>query len=111
MLGIGCPDRHALPRIIPIKSADHELRSPPARAGSFIGASRPLSLRARIGSSCPIAAVRIRSEDCWGESEAVIRSGRPPKASLARYGRYRLSSPSWFPLLVHNDNAILQAVA
>jgi hypothetical protein len=42
MLGIGCPDRHALPRITPIKSADQELRSPPARAGSFFGASRPL---------------------------------------------------------------------
>jgi hypothetical protein len=38
MLGIGCPDRHALPRITPIKCADRELCSPP-RAGSFIGAS------------------------------------------------------------------------
>jgi hypothetical protein len=30
MLGIGCPDRHALPRITPIKCADRELCSPPA---------------------------------------------------------------------------------
>ena len=42
-------------------------------------------------SSCPIAAVHIRSEDCWGDSEAVIRSGHAPKASLARYGRYHLN--------------------
>jgi hypothetical protein len=44
MLGIGFPDRHALPRITPIKCTDRELRSPPERAGSFIGATRsPLS--------------------------------------------------------------------
>jgi hypothetical protein len=39
MLGIGFPDRHALPRITPIKCADLALRSPPAREGSFFGAS------------------------------------------------------------------------
>ena len=42
MLGIGCPDRHALLRVTSIKCTDRELRSPPARAGSFFGASRPL---------------------------------------------------------------------
>jgi hypothetical protein len=42
MLGIGDPDRHALPRITPIKCADRALRSPPARAGSFLGASASL---------------------------------------------------------------------
>ena len=41
MLGIGFPDRHALPRINPIKSADPQRRSPPARAGSFYGATSP----------------------------------------------------------------------
>src|SRR6516225_460683 len=35
MLGIGCPDRHALPHITPKKCTDRERRSPPARAGSF----------------------------------------------------------------------------
>ncbi len=35
MLGIGCPDRHALLRVTSIKCTDRELRSPPARAGSF----------------------------------------------------------------------------
>src|SRR6516162_4835421 len=35
MLGIGCPDRHALPRITPKKCTDRKQRSPPARAGSF----------------------------------------------------------------------------
>ena len=29
MLGIGCPDRHALSRITPIKCTDRELRSLP----------------------------------------------------------------------------------
>jgi hypothetical protein len=29
MLGIGCPDRHALPRITPIKCTDRERRSLP----------------------------------------------------------------------------------
>jgi hypothetical protein len=53
-------------------------------------ALQPVADDAAYGRRCPIAAVHIRSEDCWGESEAVIRSGRPPKASLARYGRYRL---------------------
>jgi hypothetical protein len=73
MLGIGCPDRHALPRIISSK-----LRQPrrvlfPARAGSFFGASCPFpwglakvsSLKAKRAFSlgdgnrprCPRAAV------------------------------------------------------
>ena len=42
MLGTGAPDRHPLPRVTSIKCTDRELRSPPARAGSFLGASRPL---------------------------------------------------------------------
>jgi hypothetical protein len=42
MLGIGCPDRHALPRITPTKHASRELRSHPARAGSFFGAFQPI---------------------------------------------------------------------
>jgi hypothetical protein len=29
MLGIGCPDRHALPRITPTKRADRDTRSLP----------------------------------------------------------------------------------
>ena len=43
MLGVGFPDRHALPRITPMKCTDRELRSPPARAGSFLGATSPLA--------------------------------------------------------------------
>ena len=45
MLGIGRPDRHALPRITPIKCADRKLRFPPARAGSFLDAKRSSSER------------------------------------------------------------------
>jgi len=35
MLGIGFPDRHALPRITLIKCTDRELRSP-SRASGFV---------------------------------------------------------------------------
>ena len=42
MLGIGCPDRHALPRITLSKMRRPRRALPPARAGSFFGASRPL---------------------------------------------------------------------
>ena len=36
MLGIGYPDRHALLHITPKKCTDREVRSPTARAGSFV---------------------------------------------------------------------------
>ena len=39
MLGIGCPDRHALPRITSLKMHRPQRVLPPARAGSFIGAT------------------------------------------------------------------------
>ena len=80
MLGIGCPDRHALPRITPKKCTDRKQRSPPARAGSFNGASRPLwripaivsflnpkpalSLGRGNWSSCPIADARLATSEC-----------------------------------------------
>ena len=57
MLGIGCPDRHALPRVTPIKCTDRELRSPPARAGSFFGASRPLRRIPAIAPFCPYSVI------------------------------------------------------
>ena len=44
MLGIGRPDRHALPRITPTKRADRDTCSPPARAGSFLDPKQPLAL-------------------------------------------------------------------
>src|SRR4029077_10292579 len=39
MLGIGCPDRHALPRVNLVKYAEHAASSPPARAVSFFRAT------------------------------------------------------------------------
>src|SRR5262249_46886619 len=59
MLGIGCPDRHALRRITPIKCADRELRSPPARAGSFIGAQQSTRRWSSGVGSAPIPAGRV----------------------------------------------------
>jgi len=42
MLGIGCPDRHALPRLTLSKMRRPRYALPPARAGSFIDPNRPL---------------------------------------------------------------------
>jgi hypothetical protein len=42
MLGIGFPDRHALPHITPIKMYRPAATPPPARAGSFYGALQPM---------------------------------------------------------------------
>jgi hypothetical protein len=44
MLAIGRPDRHALPRITSSKMRRPRRALPPARAGSFFGASSPLTL-------------------------------------------------------------------
>src|SRR6516165_7255229 len=41
MLGIGHPDRHALPRITLSKTHQPCRALPPARAGSFVGAQAP----------------------------------------------------------------------
>jgi len=41
MLGIGRPDRHALPRITSAKLRQTATRAPLPRAGSFIGATLP----------------------------------------------------------------------
>jgi hypothetical protein len=83
MLGIGCPDRHALPRITPIKCADRELRSPPARAGSFFGASRPLRCVPGEGPLTErIAGVRpVRREQVFMPPYATFPSGQ------RRFGR------------------------
>src|SRR6476660_2299064 len=88
MLGIGFPDRHALPRITPIKCADRVLRSPPARAGSFYGAARPLrripaivsflnpqralSLGRGNASSCPLSCP-CAGAGCGVDLDAVTR--------------------------------------
>ena len=42
MLGIRRPDRHLLPRITPSTMRGPRRVLPPARAGSFIGATSPL---------------------------------------------------------------------
>src|SRR6516165_10146281 len=46
MLGIGCPDRHALPHITPPKTRRPRYALPPTRARSFSGA---LALAAHSG--------------------------------------------------------------
>jgi hypothetical protein len=59
MLGIGCPDRHALRRITPSKM-HRDACSPPARAGSFFGA--------------------WRSFDALGKQAMPMREQGPPNA-------------------------------
>ena len=74
MLGIGFPERHALPRITPTKCTDRELRSPPARAGSFLGATAPSSL-----SQCEVRSPPNRSFASAGRN-----AGPFPKLAIAR---------------------------
>jgi len=53
MLGIGYPDRHALPHITPKKCTDREVRSPTARAGSFFDPQRPFASIDINAGPCP----------------------------------------------------------
>ena len=53
MLGIGVPDRHALPHITPKKCADRKLRFPPARAGSFCHPRRAFRITGSDAGPCP----------------------------------------------------------
>jgi hypothetical protein len=75
MLGIGDPDRHALPCITPIKCADRALRSSPARAGSFFGTFASLAeAPAKVGSP-PRADLRRRYRAGGGTSRLGGQSG------------------------------------
>ena len=74
MLGIGCLERHALPRITPKKMYRPGRVLPPARAGSFIGASRPF----RLGFPMPVA-VKPRTR--------LLYPGSPVAYGLPRRGR------------------------
>ena len=67
MLGIRCPDRHALPHITPPKTRRPRYALPPARAGSFYGAGLPLGQVSADGSRCPIPAIRdtLRERLSW----------------------------------------------
>jgi hypothetical protein len=75
MLGIGFPDRHALTRITPIKCANRELRSPPARASSFIGATSPFTRALMKVGSPPFADLH----HCGVHD---LRPGKAPESKL-----------------------------
>src|SRR6516165_5904323 len=53
MLGIRCPDRHALPRITSLKMRRPRRALPPARAGSFFHPSEPFAFNGEIDRSRP----------------------------------------------------------
>src|SRR6516225_4166574 len=62
MLGIGCPDRHALPHITPPKTRRPRYALPPARAGSFYGQDvsfAPFDLLGRVVASRPATFGRL----------------------------------------------------
>src|SRR5580704_8768071 len=48
MLGIGCPDRHALPRITSTKTRRPQPVVPPARAGSFFAFNKICRIAVRL---------------------------------------------------------------
>ena len=93
MLGIGHPDRHALPRITLSKTHQPCRALPPARAGSFIDPNEPFSLRAGNGSSCPNADLPRRQESSTvliGRRSANIRPAQLFPAACA----HPLAGPS-----------------
>src|SRR6516225_11241801 len=59
MLGIRCPDRHALPRITSPKTRRPRRALPPARAGSFYPQKADQPFLQSIISSVPIADVGL----------------------------------------------------
>ena len=74
MLGIRRPDRHALPVTTPIKCTGRQLRSPPARAGSFFGALQPMrDAAAKVLLTDPIADAQA----CRRELVFMPRSRHP----------------------------------
>ena len=84
MLGIGCPDRHALRRITPIKCTDRELRSPPARAGSFFGASQPFATRLAKVGVCHERTVRTTVRNCTRDEGGPFEIGSQVQVSSHR---------------------------
>jgi hypothetical protein len=68
MLGIGCPDRHALPRITSPKTRRPQPVVPPARAGSFFGAEVSSEVLAAATTrtarsvlrACPMADLAVK---------------------------------------------------
>ena len=67
MLGIGCPDRHAL-RFTASPTTHRPRRIPPARAGSFFGATlavrRVVAEDGRSGTLCRPSAYTLASRPC-----------------------------------------------
>src|SRR5258708_34690459 len=60
MLGIGCPDRHALPLTTPIENARTVIRTPPAKAGSFMGGNRTFASDLRTGQPAVRSTTKLR---------------------------------------------------
>src|SRR6516164_9006163 len=88
MLGIGCPDRHALPRITPKKCTDRKQRSPPAREGSFFGALQPVADHAAYGRRCPQTGHSQRRRALSRSDPAErMRACGPPHLSKPPCGR------------------------
>jgi hypothetical protein len=68
MLGIGRPDRHALPRITLVENAPTTTRAPLPRAGSFIDPKPSLVAGNRNEEKCPQSRRSVREQ---GTAEPV----------------------------------------
>jgi hypothetical protein len=83
MLGIGCPDRHALPRFNPSKTTPPATCSPPARAGSFIGATSPLPcVPAIVPSQSGLQTFTVVRCKPPVRRVGDLRAGKPPESKL-----------------------------
>jgi hypothetical protein len=108
MLGIGCPDRHALTRITPIKCTDRELRSNPARAGSFFGATlSPERVPTKVRNNPPNSADpdEYCERQVWGIEEPFKMLKRHADEGVERrpsrpYQAFEFATISAGPLVV-----------
>jgi hypothetical protein len=90
MLGIGHPDRHALPRITLSKTRRPRHALPPARAGSFFGATLPLAHVAANDRSPPRSGrVQKSSRPCENSdtvtADAILERPQVTSRSIIMY--------------------------
>src|SRR5262249_55251473 len=97
MLGIGCPDRHALPRITSSKTFPRRRALPPARAGSFNGATSPLAAVATKDGN-PSERSIARHARGWGCTEMGPSETQGPVFTEPIYFVLRAATPMPFPL-------------
>src|SRR5271157_4507669 len=86
MLGIRCPDRHALPRFTSSKTFPRRRALPPARAGSFIGATSPLAALATKDRNPPNEEIQTETLPPRDDSKGSFGglTNPPPRLSSSQ---------------------------